>query len=231
MKLITAILLSIMWKSAFSQVDPYLAERIRMINSQLISRGISNNSVLNAMRKVPRHLFVPKNYRDQSYNDNPLSIGYNQTISQPYIVAYMTEMAKPGKHKRALEIGTGSGYQAAVLAELVDSVYTIEIIPELAEESATRLKVLGYDNILVKFGDGYNGWPEHAPFDIILVTAAPEKIPEPLINQLADGGRLIVPVGKRGSIQELILVEKKKEKIEKRVLNLVRFVPFKRLDK
>ena len=181
------------------------------------------------MRKVKRHLFVPEEYKSQAYNDYPLPIGYGQTISQPYIVAYMTETVIPKKNKTALEIGTGSGYQAAVLAEIVDSVYTIEIVPELADESAARLKMLGYSNIKVKSGDGYNGWSEHAPFDIILVTAAAEEIPKPLINQLAENGRLVIPVGETGSVQELILLVKKKGKIEKKRLTFVRFVPFKRL--
>lgn len=218
-----------MWKSSFPQNDPYLDARNRMVDEQVCARGITDNNTLMAMRKVQRHLFVPEEYISQAYNDYPLPIGSGQTISQPYIVAYMTETVNPEKNKTALEIGTGSGYQAAVLAEIVDSVYTIEIVPELADESAARLKKLGYSNIKVKSGDGYNGWPEHAPFDIILVTAAAEDIPKPLINQLAENGRLVIPVGKTGSVQELILLVKKKGKIEKKRLTFVRFVPFKRL--
>lgn len=217
-----------MWKSIFPQNDPYLDARNRMVDEQISGRGITDNKTLMAMRKVQRHLFVPEEYKSQAYNDYPLPIGYGQTISQPYIVAYMTETVIPEKNKTALEIGTGSGYQAAVLAEIVDSVYTIEIVPELADESAARLKMLGYSNIKVKSGDGYNGWPEHAPFDIILVTAAAGEIPKPLINQLAENGRLVIPVGETGAVQELILLVKKKGKIEKKRLTFVRFVPFKR---
>lgn len=228
MKLIAVILLAIMWKTTFPQADPYDAARKRMVSDQIRSRGITDESVLEAMLKVPRHKFVPEEYWDQAYNDYPLPIGYDQTISQPYIVAYMTEIAKPSGEMRALEIGTGSGYQAAVLSEIVDSVYSIEIIPPLAEESSARLKVLGYDNVVVKSGDGYNGWPEHAPYDVILVTAAPVDIPEPLIDQLAENGRLVIPVGSQGGVQELILVERKKGRIIKSRLTFVRFVPFKR---
>ena len=183
------------------------------------------------MKKVPRHLFVPKDSERDAYGDFPMPIGYGQTISQPYIVAYMTEIVRPGKKKKALEIGTGSGYQAAVLAEIVDTVYTIEIIPELAKESAARFKTLGYSNIIGKAGDGYNGWSEYAPFDIIVVTAAAKDIPKPLIDQLAENGRLVIPVGAPGTIQELILLVKKNGKIEKRRLTFVRFVPFRRSKK
>ncbi len=231
MKLIAVILLTIMWKTTFPQADPYDAARKRMVSDQIRSRGITDESVLEAMLKVPRHKFVPAEYWDQAYNDYPLPIGYDQTISQPYIVAYMTEIVKPSEEKRALEIGTGSGYQAAVLSEIVDSVYSIEIIQPLAEESSARLKVLGYDNVVVKSGDGYNGWPEHAPYDIIIVTAAPVDIPEPLIDQLAENGRLVIPVGRQGGVQELILVERKKGRIIKSRLTFVRFVPFKRSNK
>jgi protein-L-isoaspartate(D-aspartate) O-methyltransferase len=227
-RLIAIILFSVMWKSSFPQNDPYLDARNRMVDEQICGRGVTDSKTLMAMRKVQRHLFVPEEYKSQAYNDYPLPIGYGQTISQPFIVAYMTEAVNPEKNKKALEIGTGSGYQAAILAEIVDSVYTIEIVPELAAESAARLKKLGYSNIKVKSGDGYNGWPEHAPFDIILVTAAPEVIPKPLINQLAENGRLVIPVGEPGSVQELIMLVKKKGKIEKKRLTFVRFVPFKR---
>jgi protein-L-isoaspartate(D-aspartate) O-methyltransferase len=213
------------------QDDRYTADRERMVTKQIISRGVTDEATLKAMRKVPRHLFVPKEYQSEAYDDNPLPIGYGQTISQPYIVAYMTEVVKPSANKKALEIGTGSGYQAAILAEAVDNVYTVEIIPELAMESAERLKKLGYKNIVVKYGDGYKGWPEYAPFDIIVVTAAPEHIPEPLIDQLAENGRLVIPVGPPSSVQELILLEKKNSKIIKKRLTFVRFVPFRRLGK
>ncbi len=177
------------------QVDKYSLLREKMVKDQIMDRGISDRRILNAMRKVPRHLFVPQDYIHEAYNDNPLPIGNGQTISQPYIVAYMTGLSKPNSKKKALEIGTGSGYQAAILAEIVDTVYTIEIIPELAKEASEIFKKLGYKNIVAKFGDGYRGWPEYAPFDIIIVTAAAEQIPEPLINQLAENGRLVIPIG------------------------------------
>ena len=211
------------------QADKYETLRQKMVENQIRNRGINNTAVLNAMKKVPRHLFIPENYRDEAYNDYPLPIGYGQTISQPYIVAYMTEAVRPTGNKKVLEIGTGSGYQAAILAEIVNKVYTIEIVPELAKESAERLQDMGYDNVICKYGDGYQGWPEHAPFDIIVVTAAPEKIPQPLIDQLAEGGRLIIPVGAAGAVQELILMTRKNGKIDTRRLSFVRFVPFRRL--
>jgi protein-L-isoaspartate(D-aspartate) O-methyltransferase len=210
------------------QADKYIALRNDMVKTQISERGITNAATIKAMKKVPRHLFVPKEYEKFAYGDHPLPIGYNQTISQPYIVAYMTEVARPTEKKRVLEIGTGSGYQAAVLAEIADTVYTIEIIPELARESAERFKKLGYTNIVGKTGDGYNGWKAHAPFDIIIVTAAAESIPEPLLEQLAENGRLVIPVGKANSVQELILTVKRNGKIEKKKLTMVRFVPFKR---
>jgi protein-L-isoaspartate(D-aspartate) O-methyltransferase len=210
------------------QTDKYIAERNEMVRTQISDRGITHAATLKAMRKVPRHLFVPKEYEKLAYGDHPLPIGYGQTISQPYIVAFMTETVKPSAKKRILEIGTGSGYQAAVLAEIADTVYTIEIVPELARESSELFKSLGYTNIIVKAGDGYNGWKEHAPFDIIIVTAAAERIPEPLLEQLAENGRLVIPVGRANSVQELILAVKRNGKIEKKNLTMVRFVPFKR---
>jgi protein-L-isoaspartate(D-aspartate) O-methyltransferase len=213
----------------FQKADMYEPARNIMVQSQMIDRGIKDPLTLKAMRKVPRHLFIPQNEIHEAYDDNPLPIGYGQTISQPYIVAYMTEILKPSGKKKALEIGTGSGYQAAILAEIVDHVYTIEIIPELAKESSDRFKELGYKNITAKQGDGYKGWPDYAPFDIIIVTAAADHIPEPLIDQLAENGRLVIPVGKPSAVQELILVVKKKGKIERTKLTLVRFVPLKRL--
>lgn len=214
----------------FLQADKFEAARLRMVRVQITDRGIADPSVLKAMRDVPRHLFVPKEYESEAYDDNPLPIGYGQTISQPYIVAYMTEVVKPSAGKKALEIGTGSGYQAAILARVVNHVYTIEIVPELAHESAERLKKMGYKNITVKYGDGYKGWPEYAPFDIIIVTAAPEQIPAPLVDQMAENGRLVIPVGAPSAIQELILLEKKNGKILKSRLTFVRFVPFRRLE-
>jgi protein-L-isoaspartate(D-aspartate) O-methyltransferase len=217
------------WSYSYPQGDLYLSARNDMVKNQISDRGIRNTELLKAMKKVPRHLFVPAAYQKEAYNDYPLPIGYEQTISQPYIVAYMTELVNPDKRKKALEIGTGSGYQAAVLAELSDSVYSIEIIPELATESDKRLRKLGYKNIQVKYGDGYLGWKERAPFDCIIVTAAAKEIPQPLIEQLAENGRLVIPVGEAFSIQDLVLVVKKNGKVVKKNLVPVRFVPFKRL--
>jgi protein-L-isoaspartate(D-aspartate) O-methyltransferase len=220
---------SMIWKYSFPQADLYLSARNDMVKHQISDRGIRNTQLLKAMKKVPRHLFVPALYQNEAYNDYPLPIGYEQTISQPYIVAYMTELVNPDKRKKVLEIGTGSGYQAAILAELTDSVYTIEIVPELAIESAERLKKLGYTNIHTKYGDGYAGWLEHAPFDCIIVTAAANDIPQPLIDQLAENGRLVIPVGPAFSVQDLVLVVKKNGKAVKKKVAPVRFVPFKRL--
>lgn len=207
------------------QTDKYQTMRIRMVNDQIVKRGIRNPLTIKAMEKVPRHLFVPSKYTNRAYDDSPLPIGYEQTISQPFIVAYMTEIAKPAKWKKVLEIGTGSGYQAAVLAEIVDSVYTIEIIPELAKQATARLAKMGYKNIITKQGDGYKGWKEHAPYDIIMVTAADDHIPQPLIDQLAENGRLVMPIGPPASAQQLVLATKKNGKIDKRKLAMVRFVP------
>ncbi len=209
--------------------DAYESLRNSMVDDQIAGRGISDKATLTAMRKVPRHLFVPPSYIKEAYSDRPLPIGYSQTISQPFVVAYMTELVKPAKGKKALEIGTGSGYQAAVLAEIVDTVYTIEIVPELAKEAAARLKILGYQNIVAKYGDGYKGWPEHGPFDIIIVTAAADHIPQPLKDQLADGGRLVMPVGNPATVQELILLTKRNGKLSEQRLETVWFVPLKRL--
>lgn len=228
-KIILFIQVIIMAGLGYSQPDKFESLRQKMVRNQIMDRGIDNSAVLNAMKKVPRHLFIPAEYQDEAYNDYPLPIGYGQTISQPYIVAYMTDAVKPGKRKIALEIGTGSGYQAAVLAEVVDKVYTIEIIEELAKQSAAKLKLLGYNNIECRFGDGYKGWPEHAPYDIIIVTAACETIPQPLVDQLADGGRMVIPVGKPSAVQELKLITRKNGKTETKRLTFVRFVPFKRL--
>ena len=210
------------------QDDQYTELRKDMVNNQIISRGIRNPLTLKAMQRVPRHLFVPPSYKNRAYDDSPLPIGYDQTISQPFIVAYMTELSKPAKWKKVLEIGTGSGYQAAVLAEIVDKVYTIEIIPQLAKEAAARLSSLGYKNIVTKTGDGYLGWKEYAPFDIIMVTAADDHIPQPLLDQLAENGRLIMPVGSPSSAQQIVLAVKKNGKIEKSKLAMVRFVPLLR---
>jgi protein-L-isoaspartate(D-aspartate) O-methyltransferase len=177
------------------------------------------------MAEVPRHLFVPAAMRSFAYQDSPLPIGLSQTISQPYIVALMTQLAEPNKDDRALEIGTGSGYQAAVLSRLVGNVYSVEIIPELAERSRATLDSLGYTNVSVRQGDGYEGWPEEAPFDVVLVTAAAKIIPKPLVEQLAEGGRLIMPIGETGGVQVLTRLRKKNGKIEKERILGVRFVP------
>jgi protein-L-isoaspartate(D-aspartate) O-methyltransferase len=201
--------------------------RTRMVSEQLEARGIRDQRVLAAMRKVPRHRFVPPDAIREAYDDTPLPIGYGQTISQPYIVGLMTELARPRPTDRALEIGTGSGYQAAVLSPLVERVYTIEYLPPLAASAA---KVLApYSNVVVREGDGYGGWPEHAPFDLILVTAAPEAVPQPLIDQLAAGGRLVIPVGPTLATQELMLIEKRADgSVTKQTITPVRFVPLRR---
>jgi protein-L-isoaspartate(D-aspartate) O-methyltransferase len=197
-----------------------------MIREQLVGTGrnITNARVLAVMEKVPRHEFVPEEYRDRAYEDRALPIGYDQTISQPYIVAFMTEQLDPQPTDRVLEIGTGSGYQAAVLAQLVAEVYTIEIIAPLAQRAEADLKRLGYTNIHVRAGDGSQGWPEAAPFDAVIVTCAPEKVPQPLIDQLRDGGRMIIPIGPMGD-QELVLLRKQGEQLEKHAVLPVRFVP------
>ena len=201
-------------------------ERQRMVTEQLAAPGrdITNARVLAAMGKVPRHEFVPVHWRSQAYQDCPLPIGHDQTISQPYIVAFMTERLEPRPTDRVLEIGTGSGYQAAVLAELTAQVYTIEIVEELAHRATADLKRLGYTNVFVRAGDGYKGWPEAALFDAIIVTCAPEKVPAPLLEQLKEGGRMIIPVGPAGD-QELVLLRKQGGKIERRAVLPVRFVP------
>ncbi len=197
-----------------------------MVSEQLVppSRDITNTSVLAVMGKVPRHEFVPENLRSFAYQDSPLPIGYGQTISQPYIVAFMTQQLQPQPSDRVLEIGTGSGYQAAILSALVQEVYTVEIITNLANRAAADLKRLGYTNVHVRAGDGYRGWPEAAPFDAVIVTCAPEKIPQPLTQQLKDGGRMIIPVG-GPSDQDLVLLTKRGNKLERRAVLPVRFVP------
>ncbi len=205
--------------------DRFLDQRNSMVQHQIVDRGINGQELVNAFLKVPRHRFVPAEYQNEAYDDHPLPIGFDQTISQPYVVAYMTDLVGASKGKRGLEIGTGSGYQAAILAELIDSVYTIEIVPELAKRSALLLSELGYNNILVKQGDGYKGWPEHAPFDLIIVTAACDQIPQPLVDQLAEGGKLIMPLGEPNSVQQLVLIERNYGKIQKKKLSYVRFVP------
>lgn len=197
-----------------------------MVATQIERRGVDSKNVLDAMKKVPRHLFVPSKYLEQAYNDNPLPIGLGQTISQPYIVALMTEIASPGPDDIVLEVGTGSGYQASILAQVVKRVYTVEIFQQLADEAEQRFERLGYTNISLKSGDGYYGWEEHAPFDAIVVTAAAEHIPPPLIRQLKPGGVMIIPVGNRFQVQTLVLIEKDTDgKTRSRNLLPVRFVP------
>ena len=210
------------------QRDSYQEKRNQMVSQQIKDRGISNAAVLSAMRSVERHLFVPDDQSSNAYEDRPLPIGYGQTISQPYIVGYMTEVIKPEKDFKVLEIGTGSGYQAAVLGEIVKEVYTIEIVPQLGETAKSRLEKLGYKNVQVRIGDGYDGWKEHAPYDAIVVTAAAEYIPPPLIEQLKEGGRIIIPVGSPFMTQMLMLVQKKGNKTTTRSLFPVAFVPFTR---
>lgn len=200
--------------------------REKMVKNQIIRRGIQDEDVIQAMISVPRHRFVPKKWIPMAYNDTPLPIGYGQTISQPYIVAYMTEVLNLDEGSRVLEIGTGSGYQAAILSCIVKKVYTIEIIPELAESASLKLKKIGYQNVEVTCSDGYYGWREYAPFDAIIVTAAAGHIPPPLLKQLKKGGRMVIPVGGHFMIQSLVLVEKDNTgKITTRNLMAVRFVP------
>ena len=204
----------------------YQLLRHAMIENQIIDRGVSDERVIKAMNDVPRHLFVKESLRDLAYADGPLPIGYNQTISQPYIVAYMTEILQPDTHHIVLEVGTGSGYQAAILSKLVNHVYSIEIIPELGKEAANRLDKLGYDNVTVKIGDGYNGWEEHSPFDRIIVTAAPEQIPKKLVDQLKSGGLMVLPVGKTSFGQDMRVVKKDRTgQVTTQETIPVRFVP------
>ena len=225
-KSITLALCILLSANACAGEDVFAAKRQRMVQNQIRDRGISDEKVLEAMMKVERHLFVPGELRRLSYEDTPLPIGYGQTISQPYIVAYMTEAAQLDAEDRVLEIGTGSGYQAAVLAEIVKDVYTIEILEPLADSARHRLETMGYENIKVKCGDGYEGWPEHAPFDSIIVTAAPPELPEDLIGQLKMGGRMVVPVG---SIQqELYLIVRTESGFDKKPLLPVIFVPMRK---
>lgn len=210
------------------QTDSYKAMREQMVKNQIEARGITDPEILRSMRKVPRHLLVPEDQREYAYEDRPLPIGEGQTISQPYIVAYMTDLIDPKKYMKILEIGTGSGYQAAVLAEMVEEVYTIEIVENLGIRAKKDLDNLGYTNINFRIGDGYQGWMENSPFDAIIVTAAAEKVPQPLIDQLKEGGKMVIPVGPEGKVQELLLLEKSKGQIKTTNLGPVRFVPFTR---
>ncbi len=206
--------------------EEFTIARGKMVKEQILERGITDPRLLNALLKVKRHLFVAPNYRDQAYGDFPLPIEEGQTISQPYIVAIMTSVIAPDSRKKVLEIGTGSGYQAAVLAELAREVYTIEIIPHLAQKSKKLLEGLGYKNINFRTGDGFLGWPEAAPFDGIIVTCSPDHIPPPLIEQLAVGGRMVIPIRYSNTVQDLLLVEKLPNgKIKKTNLIPVLFVP------
>ena len=195
-----------------------------MVQVQLMPRGVHDERVLGAMAKVPREEFVPPEVRAASYTDQPLPIGYGQTISQPYMVAFMTEQLRPSAKDRVLEIGTGSGYQAAILADLVAEVYSIEIVEPLAKNAEVTLQRLGYKNVHIKTGDGYKGWPEFAPFDAIIVTCAPERVPQPLTDQLKEGGRMIIPVGPTG-VQQLYLLQKRNGQLLQSAVELVRFVP------
>ncbi|MFH1311797.1 MAG: protein-L-isoaspartate(D-aspartate) O-methyltransferase [Candidatus Eisenbacteria bacterium] len=204
--------------------EDYDAARRRMVEKQIIARGIDDQCVINAMLKVPRHLFVPEDYRHYAYSDTPVPIGHGQTISQPYIIALMTEELNVSNADRVLEIGTGSGYQAAVLAEIVKEVYSIEIVGPLGESAEARLKELGYENVSITVGDGYLGWPEHAPFDRIIVTCAPTDIPEPLVDQLKEGGIMMIPVGTAG-FQYLYRVKKYMGEAETEKVIPVSFVP------
>ena len=206
----------------------YAARRQAMVRCQIAAQGVTDSATLRAMGAVQRHCFVPQTYLGSAYDDRPLPIGYGQTISQPFIVAVMTESIRPRPEHRVLEIGTGSGYQAAVLAEIVRNVYTVEIIPELGESARKRLRNLDYNNVQVRITDGYDGWPEQAPFDAIVVTAAAEYIPPPLLKQLKEGGRMIIPVGAPFLTQTLMLMEKTGGEIKTRQLMPVLFVPFRR---
>ncbi len=208
------------------QSDPYVAERVRMVKEQIERRGVRDSRVLRAMESVPRHLFVPESFRASAHDDGPLPIGEGQTISQPYIVAFMSEAIRPRPTDRVLEIGTGSGYQTAVLSRLVEHVDTIEVRPRLAEAARARLQEIGCANVTVRVGDGRRGWPEEAPFNAIVVTAAPDEVPPALLEQLAVDGRLLIPLGTLD--QELVRLTRREGRIEREVLLPVRFVPLTR---
>ncbi|NNE77274.1 MAG: protein-L-isoaspartate(D-aspartate) O-methyltransferase [Pricia sp.] len=226
-RLLIQLVLFLMGGLVYSQVD-YKSLRENMVSEQIKTRGITDKNTLNAMLDVPRHHFVPGPLKKAAYEDGPLPIGEGQTISQPFIVAYMTQSLHLEPQHKVLEIGTGSGYQAAILAEIVDDVFTIEIVEKLGLIARAKLKELGYNNIHTKIGDGYHGWPEESPFDAIIVTAGAESIPPALVEQLKDGGRMIIPVGPTNSVRQLVLVTKKKGKVRTKELMAVRFVPFTR---
>ena len=225
--LIYLLCLGVSVSVALEQDGGFSGKRGRMIEKQLKAPGrdIRDERVLAAMGKVPRHEFVPDEVKVYAYDDQALPIGHEQTISQPFIVAYMTEQLKPEAGEKILEIGTGSGYQAAILAELVDQVYSIEIVKPLAERARETLKRLGYENVHSRTGDGFKGWPDAAPFDAIIVTCAPEDIPSALVEQLKEGGRMMIPVGPAGAVQKLYLLEKLDGEIVKKAVMDVRFVP------
>ena len=223
------LILLAVWCSLLAATEPFQAERERMVRDQIEARGISRPDVLRAIRSTPRHLFVPELLRPQAYRDRPLPIGSGQTISQPYVVALMTELLEPSKRQKVLEIGTGSGYQAAVLAALVGHVFTIEIVPELAQSAASLLKSLGVRNVTVRCGDGYQGWTEKAPFDRIVLTAAPPEIPQSLLDQLRPGGRMVAPVGDSPFSQSLVVINKLADgTVRRRSVIPVAFVPMVR---
>lgn len=220
---LAVLLLGVLVWGAGSDEATDQAQRFRMVASQIEGRGISNRVVLEAMRSVPRHRFVPESLKAWAYGDYPLPIGHDQTISQPFVVALMTASIRPHRRMKVLEVGTGSGYQAAVLAACVDEVYTIEVVPALGRSAAQVLKQLGLRNVQVRVGDGYDGWPEHAPFDAVVLTAAPGRVPKPLLDQLRRGGRLVAPVGR--GVQQLVVITKTEKGNVTEVLDTVRFVP------
>ena len=226
--LIWAVLFLVPASQATAQDNRFDHQRERMVERQIQARGIQDPATLEAMRWVPRHLFVPEERQRYAYADRPVPIGYGQTISQPFIVAYMTELLHPRPGMQVLEIGAGSGYQAAVLAEILDEVYTIEIIGELAEWGEANLRNAGYDHVRLKHADGYHGWEEHAPFDAIIVTAAADHVPPPLLDQLRDGGRMVIPVGSPFLTQTLMLITRDGDDIVSQGLLPVRFVPLTR---
>ncbi|MBW1828390.1 MAG: protein-L-isoaspartate(D-aspartate) O-methyltransferase [Deltaproteobacteria bacterium] len=223
--LFLSFLILLLQTCSVSDTSGFDSQRHQMVKEQIIARGVKDPRVIKAMEKIPRHDFVPIRLSAHSYMDTPLPIGLGQTISQPYIVAFMTEALDLRSGDRILEIGTGSGYQAAVLAELVSAVYTIEILPELGERAKETLEKLQYKNIHVKIGDGFKGWPEMAPFDAVIVTCAPEQIPPALVDQLKEGGRMIIPVGKEGGVQKLVKLTKHEGKVQTQAVMDVRFVP------
>ncbi len=217
-------------QTAVAPADDRAKERLTMVQEQIAARGVKDLVTLQALKQVPRHRFVPADQSRYAYADRPLPIGHGQTISQPFIVGYMTEIIHPGPGKKILEVGTGSGYQAAVLAATGAEVYSIEIIPDLAASATARLQQLGYQNVQIKAADGYYGWVEHAPFDAIVVTAATEFVPPPLIEQLADGGMMVIPVGTPYFVQSLMLVQRQGDTTTSAALMPVRFVPFRRAE-